>query len=64
LVVIPAQASEPDLREAFVVVGDIRDVNETINLELRRYVWTEMKIRQTGLKHVVMICTGLRRHHN
>jgi len=29
LVVIPAQASEPDLREALVVVGDIRDVVET-----------------------------------
>jgi len=31
LVVIPAQASEPDLREALVVVSDIRDVNETTN---------------------------------
>lgn len=29
LVVIPAQASEPDLREALVVVSDIRDVGET-----------------------------------
>lgn len=29
LVVIPAQASEPDLREALVVVGDIRDIVET-----------------------------------
>jgi chromosome partitioning protein len=29
LVVIPAQASEPDLREALVVVNDIRDVVET-----------------------------------
>lgn len=28
LVVIPAQASEPDLREALVVVSDIRDVRE------------------------------------
>ncbi len=28
LVVIPAQASEPDLREALVVVSDIRDVAE------------------------------------
>lgn len=28
-VVIPAQASEPDLREALVVVNDIRDVSET-----------------------------------
>lgn len=28
LVIIPAQASEPDLREALVVVGDIRDVRE------------------------------------
>jgi chromosome partitioning protein len=29
LVVIPAQASEPDLREAIVVVKDIRDIGET-----------------------------------
>ena len=29
LVVIPAQASEPDLREALVVVSDIRDVGDT-----------------------------------
>ena len=29
LVVIPAQASEPDLREALVIVSDIRDVGET-----------------------------------
>jgi chromosome partitioning protein len=28
LVIIPAQASEPDLREALVVVSDIRDVSE------------------------------------
>src|ERR1700730_13452982 len=28
LVVIPAQASEPDLREALVIVSDIRDVAE------------------------------------
>ncbi|MCZ7593718.1 MAG: ParA family protein [Hyphomicrobium sp.] len=31
LVVIPAQASEPDLREALVVISDIRDVRETTN---------------------------------
>jgi hypothetical protein len=29
LVIIPAQASEPDLLEALVVVGDIRDVGDT-----------------------------------
>lgn len=29
LVVIPAQASEPDLREALVVIRDIRDIVET-----------------------------------
>ena len=28
LVVIPAQASEPDLREALVIAGDVRDVAE------------------------------------
>lgn len=34
LVIIPAQASEPDLREALVVVGDIRDVGETTNRQI------------------------------
>lgn len=34
LVVIPAQASEPDLREALVVVSDIRDVGETTNRKI------------------------------
>ncbi len=34
LVVIPAQASEPDLREALVVVGDIRDVREETGKEI------------------------------
>ena len=29
LVIIPAQASEPDLREALVVAGDVKDVRET-----------------------------------
>ncbi|MHA6298771.1 ParA family protein [Devosia sp. CAU 1758] len=29
IVVIPAQTSEPDLREALVVVGDIRDIADT-----------------------------------
>lgn len=29
LVIIPAQASEPDLREALVVASDVRDVRET-----------------------------------
>lgn len=29
LVVIPAQASEPDIREALVIAGDVRDVEET-----------------------------------
>ena len=28
LVVIPAQASEPDLREALVGVADVKDVSE------------------------------------
>jgi chromosome partitioning protein len=29
LVIIPAQASEPDIREALVIAGDIRDIEET-----------------------------------
>ena len=35
LVVIPAQASEPDLREALVVVKDIRDIAETTGRPFR-----------------------------
>lgn len=34
LVVIPAQASEPDLREALVIVGDLRDVGETTGRQI------------------------------
>lgn len=34
LVIIPAQASEPDLREALVVVGDIRDIGETTGRQI------------------------------
>lgn len=29
LVIIPAQASEPDIREALVIAGDVRDVEDT-----------------------------------
>lgn len=29
LVIIPAQASEPDIREALVIAGDVRDMSET-----------------------------------
>lgn len=34
LVIIPAQASEPDLREALVVVSDIRDIAETTQRQI------------------------------
>lgn len=34
LVIIPAQASEPDLREALVVASDVRDVRETARREI------------------------------
>lgn len=34
LVIIPAQASEPDLREAFVISRDVRDVQETAKREI------------------------------
>jgi chromosome partitioning protein len=34
LVIIPAQASEPDLREALVVVGDVKDVGETTGRQI------------------------------
>ena len=34
LVIIPAQASEPDLREALVVAGDVKDVRETTGRQI------------------------------
>lgn len=34
LVIIPAQASEPDILEALVIVGDIKDVEETSQREI------------------------------
>lgn len=34
LVIIPAQASEPDLREALVVAGDVKDVRETASRQI------------------------------
>lgn len=34
LVIIPAQASEPDLREALVVASDVRDVRETTRRDI------------------------------
>lgn len=34
LVIIPAQASEPDLREALVVAGDVKDVRETTGRDI------------------------------
>lgn len=34
LVIIPAQASEPDIREALVIAGDVRDVQETTNRQI------------------------------
>lgn len=34
LVIIPAQASEPDIREAIVIASDVRDVQETANREI------------------------------
>ena len=34
LVIIPAQASEPDIREAMVIAGDVRDVRETTGRQI------------------------------
>lgn len=34
LVIIPAQASEPDIREALVIAGDVKDVGETAGREI------------------------------
>lgn len=34
LVIIPAQASEPDIREALVIASDVRDVQETATREI------------------------------
>ena len=37
LVVIPAQTSEPDLREALVIVSDVKDVSETRGAPIRSH---------------------------
>ncbi|MFT4117921.1 AAA family ATPase [Bradyrhizobium sp.] len=50
LVIIPAQASEPDLREALVVVSDIRDVGETTNRKIPyRLLLTKIFPLRTGV---------------
>jgi chromosome partitioning protein len=48
LVVIPAQASEPDLREALVVVSDIKDVSEEKGTQIPyRLLLTKMPALRT-----------------
>lgn len=48
LVVIPAQASEPDLREALVVVSDIKDVGEEKGAQIPyRLLLTKMPALRT-----------------
>lgn len=43
LVIIPAQASEPDLREALVIAGDVKDVEETAGRDIAyRLLLTKM----------------------
>jgi cellulose biosynthesis protein BcsQ len=52
LVVIPAQASEPDLREAIVVVKDIRDIGETT----RRPIPPDQGLSLANPRHRFRLC--------
>ena len=61
LVVIPAQASEPDLREALVIVSDIRDVAEEKGAPIPyRVLLTKMHPFRTRVTEFVY--TELARH--
>jgi chromosome partitioning protein len=63
LVVIPAQASEPDLREALVISKDVRDVAEEVGLSLPyRLLLTKMsplRTRVTDFAYQEMARHGL-----
>ena len=63
LVVIPAQASEPDLREALVVVSDVRDVGEEKGISIPyRLLLTKMpslRTRVTDFAYQEMARHGL-----
>jgi chromosome partitioning protein len=61
LVIIPAQASEPDLREALVIVSDIRDVAEETKSPIPyRVLLTKMHPFRTRVTEFVY--TELARH--
>lgn len=63
LVVIPAQASEPDIREALVIAGDIRDVEETAHRSIPyRLLLTKMyplRTRVTDFTYAELARLGL-----
>lgn len=63
LVVIPAQASEPDIREALVIAGDVRDVEDTAGRKIAyRLLLTKMyplRTRVTDFAYAELARLGL-----
>lgn len=63
LVVIPAQASEPDIREALVIAGDVRDVEDTAGRKIPyRLLLTKMyplRTRVTDFAYAELARLGL-----
>jgi chromosome partitioning protein len=54
LVVIPAQHSEPDVRQAMTIVGDIHDIEETLGREVPyRVLFTKVRTLRTRLDHFI-----------
>lgn len=62
-VIIPAQASEPDIREALVIAGDVRDVEETAGRKIPyRLLLTKMyplRTRVTDFAYAELARLGL-----
>jgi hypothetical protein len=59
LVVIPAQASEPDIREALVIAGDVRDVEDTAGRRIPyRLLLTKMYPLRTRVTRFRLCRTG------
>ncbi len=63
LVIIPAQASEPDIREALVIAGDVRDVEDTAGRRIPyRLLLTKMyplRTRVTDFAYAELARLGL-----
>lgn len=54
LVIIPAQHSEPDVRQAMMIAGDIQDIEETLEREVAyRVLFTKVRPLRTRLDQFI-----------